>query len=180
MSISPPSDIVLDVARAADPLRRQEAMERLTRLSATKANAFAATDQAGFDDVFKSVDNGIGDGDGGISTKLPITQLPFDATSAMMRLKSDTALASAGGASSVKAGNGYRDFEAMALTTFVESMLPKSGGSSLFGTGTAGEVWRSMMAQQIAGQLAAAGGIGIADQLQAAAERAKSAAAPNT
>lgn len=34
MAISPPSDIVLDVTRAANPLRQQVAFERLSRMSA--------------------------------------------------------------------------------------------------------------------------------------------------
>ena len=34
MSISPPVDIVLDVARAADPVRYKDAVARLTRIAA--------------------------------------------------------------------------------------------------------------------------------------------------
>lgn len=56
-------------------------------------------------------------------------------------------------------------FEAFVLRSFVESMLPDAD-SSYFGTGTAGEVWRSMLAEQIGNEIAAGGGIGIADTLK--------------
>lgn len=52
-------------------------------------------------------------------------------------------------------------FEGFVLRSFVESMLP-SEASSYFGSGTAGEVWRSMMAEEIGNELARGGGIGIA------------------
>lgn len=53
-------------------------------------------------------------------------------------------------------------FEGFALRTFVESMLP-SDNSSFFGTGTAGGIWKSMLAERIGDEMAKAGGIGIAD-----------------
>jgi Rod binding domain-containing protein len=46
-------------------------------------------------------------------------------------------------------------------------MLPKQS-EDLFGKGTAGTVWRSMMAEQLGNQLAQGKGIGIAKQLAAA------------
>ena len=45
--------------------------------------------------------------------------------------------------------------------------MPKQS-SALFGTGTAGDVWKSMLAEQIAAEMARAGGIGIAEHLKAA------------
>ena len=58
----------------------------------------------------------------------------------------------------------YRQFEAFVLQTFIESMLPKDA-NHVFGDGIAGSFWSSMLAEQIAGQLAEAGGLGIADTL---------------
>ncbi|MEC5323433.1 rod-binding protein [Aurantimonas sp. A3-2-R12] len=52
-------------------------------------------------------------------------------------------------------------FEGFVLRSFVESMLP-SEASSYFGSGTAGAIWRSMMAEEIGNELAKGGGIGIA------------------
>ena len=69
-------------------------------------------------------------------------------------------------ASSARGSEAYRGFEAMVLSNFVESMLP-SNASSVFGTGTAGGIWKSMLAQQIGTELARSGGIGIATQLAA-------------
>ncbi|MBO0661233.1 rod-binding protein [Jiella sp. MQZ9-1] len=53
-------------------------------------------------------------------------------------------------------------FEGFVLRSFVESMLPDKS-SGFFGKGTAGEIWRSMLADQIGKEIAASGGIGIAD-----------------
>ena len=57
-------------------------------------------------------------------------------------------------------------FEGFVLRSFIESMLP-SEASSYFGSGTAGEVWRSMMAEEIGNELARGGGIGIAAAIAA-------------
>lgn len=55
-------------------------------------------------------------------------------------------------------------FEGFVLRSFVESMLP-SEASSYFGSGTAGAIWRSMMAEEIGNELARGGGIGIASAI---------------
>jgi hypothetical protein len=162
MSISPPSDIVLDVAQAADPLRYQEAVGRLKQM--------AYTAQPGaFEEVFEDV---AGDPAETPKALQPIVQLPFDSAGALTRLRSDSALRQPAAAE----GDPLRSFEAMALAGFVESMLP-SGSATLFGAGTAGDIWRSMLAEQIAAQMAEAGGIGIADQLRAAGPAADQAQA---
>jgi Rod binding domain-containing protein len=55
-------------------------------------------------------------------------------------------------------------FEALVLRNFVEDVLPKAT-SGVYGEGTAGDIWRSMEADFISQDMAKAGGIGIADQL---------------
>lgn len=55
----------------------------------------------------------------------------------------------------------YEQFEAFVLQSFIQSIMPKEA-SSVFGEGTAGEVWKSMLAEKIAMQVAEAGGVGIA------------------
>ena len=125
MSIEPPSDIVLDVARAADPARRAEATNRLVRLA--------------------------GDGEGFAPTLAGVADPPAGAGKPAERPK----------AASSEAAKAYREFEGMVLATFVESAFPES--ATAFGAGTAGSVWRSMFAQEMAGS----GGIGIADSLAA-------------
>lgn len=55
-------------------------------------------------------------------------------------------------------------FESFVLRSFIENMLP-SENSSFFGTGTAGNIWRSMLAERIGDEMAASGGIGVADMI---------------
>jgi peptidoglycan hydrolase FlgJ len=58
----------------------------------------------------------------------------------------------------------FRQFEAFVLQSFLENMLPDNV-ESVYGGGFAGGVWKSMMAEQLANQMARAGGIGIADRI---------------
>lgn len=137
MAISPPSDLVMDVVRAADPAEVQEAQARL------KANraAFQATSLADSGDGFAaavSVLNGSdgASGLGDIGNRVEHKKTPET----------------------------YRKFEAMVLQNFVKSMLP-SESENVYGKGTAGDIWKGMMAEQIGNVLAQGGGIGIAESL---------------
>ncbi len=131
MAISPPSDLILDVAKAADPMEIKEAARRLKTLAANASGA-------GFNLAYSSAMVGSPDGAGidvfrpGGTTDAPSQKSPAE------------------------------KFEAMILTQFVETMLPKDA-EMVFGKGTTGEIWKSMLAEQVAGQLAASGGIGVAD-----------------
>ena len=58
-----------------------------------------------------------------------------------------------------------QQFESFVLRSFVESMLPQEN-SEYFGTGTAGKIWKSMLAERIGDEMAKDGGIGIADMLE--------------
>ena len=75
---------------------------------------------------------------------------------------------STGHAPIIKAANSnsavYRKFEAFVLQMFVELMLPKDA-TNVFGKGTAGTIWRSMLAEQISNEMAKGNGVGIAKQL---------------
>ncbi|MBI1867118.1 MAG: rod-binding protein [Methylocystis sp.] len=53
-----------------------------------------------------------------------------------------------------------RKFEAYVIQSFLQNLLPQ-GEHGIFGQGTAGSVWRSMVAEQLGNQLAKAGGIGL-------------------
>lgn len=139
MAISPPSDLVLDVVRAADPAQVQEAQAKLKSNRA----AFEATSLA---------EAGAG----------------FQA--AVGILNRDTAAANATQAQGVSAVGGktvpehLRKFESMVLQNFVKSMLP-TDSEETYGKGTAGEIWRGMMADQLGEAIAKGGGIGIAESL---------------
>jgi len=58
----------------------------------------------------------------------------------------------------------FVQFEAMVLQNFLETMLPKEG-DAIFGEGLSGEMWRSVLAQQLGETMAKRGGIGIADRI---------------
>jgi flagellar protein FlgJ len=61
----------------------------------------------------------------------------------------------------------YGELEAFVLQQFVETILPHN--DSLYGGKIAGGMWRSMMAEQMARNIARGGGIGLARRLEAAA-----------
>ena len=138
MSITVPSDIVMDVARAADPDRYREAAAKLS----------APVDPAAFPDAVRGV--------------AVAEHMPMDARAALTGLHNQTALSSAG-----TAPDPYRKFESLVLQQFVEQMMPKKA-DHVFGKGNAGGIWKSMFAEQIAAQIAKAGGIGIAKMISAA------------
>jgi flagellar protein FlgJ len=58
----------------------------------------------------------------------------------------------------------FRRFEAMVLQTFIQNMLPKEG-AAVYGKGMAGDMWKSLLAEKVAGVVAERGGIGIADRM---------------
>jgi Rod binding domain-containing protein len=137
VAISPPSDLVLDVLRAADPASVQEAQAKLKSNRAS----FEATSLA-------DAGNGFG-----------------AAVGILNRDSSGAAAAAANGVGASKAlPETYRKFEAMVLQNFVKSMLPAEN-EDVYGKGTAGEIWRGMMAEQIGDVISKAGGIGIAASL---------------
>ena len=57
-------------------------------------------------------------------------------------------------------------FEAFVLQSFIQEMLPKDA-ENVFGKGLAGDIWRSMLSEQFAAQLAERGALGIAEQVRA-------------
>ena len=136
MAISPPSDLVLDVVKAANPADVEAAQ---AKLAANRA-AFAATSLA---------ENGNG----------------FGATvDAMNSAATQAGLANANThVAGTKVPQPYRKFEAMVLQNFVKNMLPSS--ETLYGKGSAGEIWKGMMAEQLGNTLAKNGGVGIAEKM---------------
>lgn len=63
-----------------------------------------------------------------------------------------------------QAAEAFTRFEAMVLRTFIGSMLPDQA-SNVYGAGLSGDMWKSMMAEQLANTMAERGGIGIADRI---------------
>jgi len=154
MSISPPSDIVLDVAKAADPTRYKVAAERLNALSASKA---AST--GGFAEALQ-------DNPGAKAGRPPsaVTTEPERAVAQTPRPAGAVHLPATNRQDAAQ--KAYRGFEAAVLGDFVQAMMPKDA-KSVFGSGTSGEIWKSMLAEKIGEQLAQSGGVGLAAQLAA-------------
>lgn len=124
MAISPPSDIVLDVMRAADPASVQAARAALTARTGS-ANATS--------EPFSVANHRAGETSSPAGSKTP-------------------------------APESFKRFEAMVLQTFIQNMLPRDG-SSVYGKGLAGDMWKSLLAEKVADSIAERGGIGIADRV---------------
>jgi peptidoglycan hydrolase FlgJ len=147
MSISPPSDIILDVARAANPEKMLAATERLVQFAGNRGPDAGA---------FASLVDGI--------RKERGPDRPFDPATAMVTMQNRQTLADGGLRDTLSPMKPYQEFEAFVLQSFVETMLPKDA-ESVFGSGTAGDVWKGMLAEKIGAEIAQSGGIGIAEQL---------------
>lgn len=140
MIVTATPDLVLDVLEAADPAAQRAATAKLDALKSSDAD-FAAT-----------MDATVAEG--------PTAKVPEAQSSAVNGAPVQVIKAPA-------PGEVYRKFEAFILQTFVETMLPKQS-EEVFGKGTAGGIWKSMLAEQLGAQLAKGKGIGIAKQLAAA------------
>ena len=141
MSIAPPSDIIFDVAQAADPQRLQAATTKLNALATSSGGA--AVD---FQTLLAS------------AATRPAAAAPKPSMSSP---------AFAGHAATLNPQmSPYRKFEAVLLQTFVQEMLPKD--AHLFGDAASGDAVRSMLAEQLADQLAKSGRIGIARMIEKA------------
>ena len=74
-----------------------------------------------------------------------------------------------------KASKAQKSFETFALQTFIGSMLPKEN-SKMFGTGNAGKMWQSLLAEKLADQIAASGRLKLLPQQQGGAAAANAPA----
>jgi flagellar protein FlgJ len=147
MIVTATPDLVLDVLEAADPVAQRAATAKLDALKSSDAD-FAATmdaevNKAAAAAADKSAAN-MAEAQSGVVNGAPVQVIKKPAS-----------------------GEVYRKFEAFILQTFVETMLPKES-EEVFGKGTAGSVWKSMLAEQLGNQLAKGNGIGIAKQLASA------------
>jgi hypothetical protein len=147
MTVAPVNDLVLDVLQSADPVTQRAAAAKLEALKSAGADFGAelgeAASAAGVtgDQSAKTADAGAVLGATGPGAARVVNAPP--------------------------SGDVYRKFEAFVLQIFVETMLPEQA-QDIFGKGTAGGIWRSMLAEQLGNQLAQGKGIGIAKQLAAA------------
>jgi peptidoglycan hydrolase FlgJ len=142
VAIRPPSDLVLDVATAADPARLKAAQEQLGK---TNPGGAGAAFQAALANA------------GGAATAAAPAQSAKTAVAQTLRnapmIRKDTSEAKA-----------REKFEAYFLQSAVQEMLPKDA-ESVFGAGLAGDIWKSMLAEQLAAEMAKSAKFGIAERL---------------
>jgi len=144
MAFNPRTDVVLEVASAADPSRASLAAQRLNALAGSNAPAA---------DFAADVDR---------AAQASSTAATANAADARSRL------AEAQGGPD-KLAQAKTQFEAMMLNSFVGELLPKDT-SDFFGKGMAGDMWRSMLAEQVSMQIAKSGKLGLARRLFATHE----------
>ncbi|MGB8279258.1 MAG: rod-binding protein [Methylovirgula sp.] len=138
MSIKPPSDLLVDVARAADPATSAAAAERLAKIAADGGKSDPA-----FSEVLSEV---------GAPPPSPVNSAAQVAVAAVPQRFSSPPIDA-----DKKA---YQGLEALLLQNVVKTMLPES--SDIFGEGTAGAIWRSMLAEELGTDLAKKIDLGIA------------------
>ena len=143
MIVTPTSDLVLDVLDAADPVTQRMATAKLESLRSSGVD-FAATMDATTSKAADQSAASLTEAQSGVVNGPPVQVIKKPGPDEV-----------------------YRKFEAFILQTFVETMLPKES-DEVFGKGTAGGIWKSMLAEQLGAQLAKGKGIGIAKQLAAA------------
>jgi hypothetical protein len=141
MTVSPVSnDLIADVMKAADPAAQRVAATRLERMAPASEANFASAIANEF-----AIGRAAQD-----AASAPITHGEIATTSIIRKAEESNPV--------------YRKFEAFVLQMFVETMLPKDA-EDVFGKGTAGNIWRSMLAEQIGNEMAKGNGVGIAKQL---------------
>ena len=131
MSIFPATDLVMDVARAADPRKRDAAVRRLNEMSGASAAP------AEFSRLVEAA---------------PLAHEPSLASPpspfARVEPKRPPAVEAA------------LKFESFVMQSWLEILLPKEE-SGAFGSSAGAGVWRSMMAEQLGAQLARANALGL-------------------
>jgi len=139
MSFNPKSDVILDVLKAADPSRASVAAERLAAIGVGMAPP------ADF------------------SASLNEADASIRQSAAAGFANARAHLVQAAGAP-IRTRRVETEFEAMAIGPFINEILPKAT-SGLFGGGAASDMWRSMLADEIARQIAKSGALGLSRRL---------------
>lgn len=143
MAIKPPSDLVLDVSRAADPLEYRASVEKLRNGQSAVRAINQEINDTGFAELASI-------------TEFDLETLPNKPVDQVkVNMSSDRG----------NNAEAYRKFEAFMLQTFIQNMFT-TDTPSVFGKGQAGEFWKSMMAESMAKEMADHGGIGVARMLE--------------
>lgn len=122
MAVDFPSDLILDVARAADPASVRNLETRL---------------RAG-------------------------TSAPASTDTAAVAAKFESHLSRAPQTKSVKQAG--KQFEALLVSNMIQNMMGETD-ESYFGDGLSGDIWKSMMAEQVANQVVQGADFGVASKI---------------
>jgi flagellar protein FlgJ len=144
MSIFPAVDLVTDVAQAADPQKRSAAVARLGELSGARLRS---------DDAFAKLVDGARP-----------AEVEGERVRSAPRAPAPTTLSSVSAGKAPSATDAAEKFEAFVIQSCLETILPDTQ-DGLFGHGAAGNAWRSLLAEEIAAQIAKAGGVGLKKML---------------
>jgi len=136
MSLAPSTDLVLEVSRAADPSRASAVVDKLNALASAGAQS-----PADFAAALNSV---------AADAPAPAASSAVPAPRAASPLSREE--------------KARHQLESVFLSQFIGEMLPKDTPSA-FGQGYAGDMWRQMLAERVADQMAASGRLGIASRL---------------
>ena len=147
MAINPPSDIVLGAVLAADPTKYRVAADRLKRAGGDAGGEVAAPVTAGSSADWR--------------TRTAPETIPANPQGPLATPTEATRGGRAG-----KSPNAFAQLEAFVLQSFIQTMLPRNS-QSFFGKGTAGEVWKSMLAEKLGAQIASSNQVGLAKRLAA-------------
>lgn len=79
--------------------------------------------------------------------------------------------------SQARAVRAQREFEAFAMRTFIDGILPDTSGG-MFGTGAAGRMWSSLLAEKVADSISAGGRLRLLPEEVFARALAQSAQSP--
>lgn len=153
MALDTSNDVVMEVARAADPARAANVTQRLNALGAFTPPAAAGAD---FAQAMHQTSEEVAKSRG---------------AAVAMR----TRFVDAEKATNDRTDKARVKFEAAMLNNFVSEMMPKDA-PDVFGEGTAGDMWKSMLSEKISDELAKSGTLGISRRLFAGHANSSAAA----
>jgi len=148
MAIQPPSDLLLDVTRAADPTRAATVLQKLNQLAA---------------------DGGASGAD--FASALQQTESPTSASSALLQTRVGDQIQPA----IDPADKAKTKFEAVLLSSMIQEMMPKDAPEAFGGSGFSGDMWKSLLAEKMADQIAKSGSLGLGRRLFSGGASAASA-----
>jgi hypothetical protein len=157
MALNLNTDLIAGVMAAGDPARQRAAAMRLERLAqgavATPAPETTVADTRSFSQMLADV-----------APRPPAPEPPEPARGSADEMRVAFLNRAAMSERATPAvPEALKQFEAVALQSFLGAMMPKE--PSFAGGGTAGQMWSSLLTEQIAATIAGAGGIGIAQRL---------------